>query len=68
MIRQTRSRGLAVEAHRLQQRTQLAQPREVVGRRLADRRIETTLALARPEHIPQPEPMREQMAHFAAAD
>ena len=59
-LRRELARSLAVEADRLQQRTQFAQPREVVRGRLADRRIKPPLALAGAQHIPQPETMDEQ--------
>ena len=52
--------ALAIEADHFERGTALAQAREIVGRWLADCRIEAADALAGAQHIPQAEAVRQQ--------
>jgi len=54
------ARRLAVEADRFQLRTQRAQVGELIGGRLADRRVEAALALAGTQHVRQADAVRQQ--------
>jgi hypothetical protein len=59
-LRRKLARSLAIEADRLQFRTQPVQALEIVGGRLADGRIQAAFAFAGGQHVPQAEAVGEQ--------